>query len=211
MTLTAFVSLVGCNVPSDNPPVVIKPEVDTIYYTSKDWRLVIPKSFTPISNTCVEGKGIIVYERFADNVLPDSTFEDCDNLASIKLSEYITSIGRKAFYGCGGLVKVNLPPYLESIEWYAFDGCYSLNSIVIPSCVERIGEYAFHYAGLVSIYCEAPIPPVLSRGAFYLGHDVNVYVPRNSLVAYKGAEDWKAKTSGGFNTAHNATLIGYDF
>lgn len=75
--------------------------------------------------------------------------------------------------------------------------CKGLTSVTIPNSVTSIGGCAFWGLALTSITCEANTPPICN-GSFYF-YDVDksipVYVPANSIEAYKAADDWKDFTN----------------
>ena len=81
----------------------------------------------------------------------------------------------------------------------AFDGCYNLAKVTIPASVTKIGNNAFSNCGnLISICCEATTPPIATYWVgenYWEAFDNNasgrkIYVPRNSINAYKSAEGW---------------------
>ena len=154
------------------------------------------------------GLGKITFNGKVTNV-PESAFRDCTSLKSITLPNSITSIGYYAFLGCENLKTIKLPTNLKTIENCAFYKCTSLASITIPDSVTEIGWKAFyncHWLG--SVYCKATTPP--TRGSNVFSEDdyrskpigCKIYVPRNSVEAYKSAEGWKE---------YAEDIVGYDF
>lgn len=68
-------------------------------------------------------------------------FEESD-VASVKIAESVTSIGRTAFSGAK-IKELTLPKKLKKIEAYAFDDCKNLKKVTVPDSVTFIGECAF--------------------------------------------------------------------
>ena len=80
-------------------------------------------------------------------------------IASVTISDSVTSIGSSAFYGCTSLTSVTIPDSVTSIGEYAFAYCDSLTSVTIPDSVTSIGSYAFRGCSSLTIYCEATSKP----------------------------------------------------
>ena len=76
---------------------------------------------------------------------------------------------------------------------YAFVGCPALRGIIIPSSVTSIGTWAFYGCSfLITIYVKPTTPPTLGNSAFNnCANGYNIYVPAESLDAYKAADGWK--------------------
>ena len=76
---------------------------------------------------------------------------------------------------------------------------YNLISITIPKSVINIGSQAFAtiYSNTISsITCEATTPPICKSGCFGgITKSISVYVPANSIEAYKKADEWKYFTN----------------
>ncbi len=141
----------------------------------------------------------------------DSAFKDCFDLTSITIPDSVTSIGDSAFYKCTSLKSVTIPNGVTSIGDSAFKDCFGLTSITIPDSVTWIGHEAFYDCyRLTSVYCKATTPPTGGYGVFseydypcgseHIG--CKIYVPRNSVKAYKSAKYWKEYAD---------DIVGYDF
>ena len=104
----------------------------------------------------------------------------------------ILSIGQCAFYSCKSLTSVTIGNSVTLIEYNAFRYCRSLTSITIPDSVTSIGSGAFFgCSSLTSVYCKATTPPYGGSSMFANNASGrNIYVPRNSVSAYKSAEGW---------------------
>ena len=120
-------------------------------------------------------------------------FNHCDSLKSVTIPNSVTSIESYAFYYCDSLTSVTIPDGVTSIGDEAFSNCKNLTSITIPNSVTSIGKMAFKYCkNLTSVYCMAITPPKGNSSMF----DSNasgrkIYVPRNSVDAYKAKLYWR--------------------
>ena len=130
-------------------------------------------------------------------VIAGSAFNGCDALTQITIPNSVTSIGNMAFYYCSALTQVNIPDGVESIGYYTFYQCSALAQVTIGKGVESIGEYAFYNcSALAEMTVLATVPPTVIYNAFYeVSRDIPVYVPAESLEAYKAAEAWKEFTN----------------
>ena len=75
--------------------------------------------------------------------IPESTFLDCDELASIKLPSTLKAIENFAFMGCENLTEIDIPDGVTSLGCGVFYGCYALRRVTLPSGITEIGEELF--------------------------------------------------------------------
>ena len=116
----------------------------------------------------------------------------------------VEMIGEYAFQDCTSLTSVTIPDSVTSIGYRAFRECTSLTSVTIPDSVTSIESYAFEYCtSLAEVYCKPTTPPSGNPWMF----DSNasgrkIYVPTESVEAYKSATYW---------SAYAEYIVGYDF
>ena len=163
---------------------------------------LIPEGVTAIGYGAFAGtKGLSsIFIPKNVNTIRANAFQCCDNLTEVNCAEnsQLTSIGVYAFSQCRSLTSINIPEGVTSIGAHAFMLCTSLTSIVIPESVTEIGGQAFDRTGLSSITCKATTPPSNDYGIeAFSGVDksIPVYVPAESVEAYKAAEYWKEFTN----------------
>ncbi|MBQ3248698.1 MAG: leucine-rich repeat domain-containing protein [Alistipes sp.] len=146
--------------------------------------IISPKPLTEISLTLFSG-------------------ED-DSLESIIIPDGITKIGFYAFDYCSSLESVTIPDSVTSIGSGAFYSCDSLKSVTIPDSVTTIGYRAFYCcSSLTSVYCRPTTPPTGDDFMFFdNASNRKIYVPMESVEAYKIAEYWRDYAD---------AIVGYDF
>lgn len=118
------------------------------------------------------------------------TFDCCFFLTSISLPDGITNVGEYAFNRCKRLTSINIPEGVTTIGDFAFMECDALSSVIIPKSITRLGGYAFDCLNLSSIYCYPNNPPEISASTFNSTNQCPIYVPAESLEAYKTADYW---------------------
>ena len=171
-------------------------------------KITIPAGVTSI------GAGILSYCAWLDSVIvvPGNSVYDsrekcnaiietatnklvagCNN-TFIPLS--VTVIGEEAFSYCNQMDSLNIPAGVKSIEYGAFRGCSKIKTFVIPESVESIDAYAFNGCSkLDSVVVQRTVPPTLEANAFGYTNDCPIYVPAESLQAYKEAPNWSTYES----------------
>lgn len=101
--------------------------------------------------------------------------------------------GTSFYHGYGNL---NIPNSVTSIGNYAFSGCSGLTTVNIPNSVTSIGEGAFGgCSGLTSVTCLATTPPAIESDTFKDTNSCPIYVPADSVNAYKSASGWSTYAS----------------
>ena len=131
-------------------------------------------------------------------------FEGCTSLTSVTIPDSVTTIRDDAFHNCTSLTSVTIPDSVTSIGDDAFGYCTSLISVTIPDSVTSIGDYAFYGClSLKEVYCKPTTPPTGGSSMFtYNVSGRKIYVPSNSVSAYKSASGW---------SDYSDKIFGYNF
>lgn len=150
-------------------------------------------------------------------------FDYCSKLKDVVFPNSIKTIGdpdysQGAFRGCTSLTKLEIPDSVELIGSFAFRDCTGIKSVVIGNGHLRIGSMAFGGCSLLetidigsgiyqidadcfwkcsklkSIIIRALEPPVIDSN---VANDIsgNIYVPDDSVEAYKTADVWSSIAS----------------
>ena len=191
--------------------------------------VTIGDSVTTIGNEAFRGCSSLTSVTIGDSVttIGNEAFYGCISLTSVTIPDSVTTIGGSAFYGCSSLTSVTIPDSVTKIGLGAFRYCYDLTSVTIGDSVTSIGHYAFYNcssltsvtigdsvtsigyeafyncSSLKRVYCKAITPPAGEYYMFYNNaSDRRIYVPKESVVAYKSADGWSYYAS---------AIVGYDF
>ena len=170
------------------------------YYCSSLTSITIPDSVTSIGISAFSGcSGLKSFKgKYASSdgrcLIKDGeliSFAPC-GLTQYTIPDSVTSIGDAAFANCTSLTSITIPDSVKSIGSQAFYFCTSLTSITIPDGVTSIGEYAFLYCtSLKEVYCKPTTPPTGDYSMFNENASGRtIYVPSNSVSAYKSASGW---------------------
>ena len=107
----------------------------------------------------------------------------------------VAEIADKAFYN-SALESITIPTGVTKIGRSAFNNSNQLSSVTLPASLKEIGDWAFaDCLSLNTIICYALVPPTVSsytfQGSNPIYNNPTVYVPAESVEAYKNAEHWK--------------------
>lgn len=119
----------------------------------------------------------------------NSAMRNCDYPGRIILPEGVLTIKNEAF-AYSSICGVDLNRGLQTIEMYAFYAC-PITNVTVPETVSQIGQKAFMGCSLlesISVLCV--IPPKGAKEMFDKTGSCPIYVPAQSVAAYKTAQYW---------------------
>lgn len=129
-------------------------------------------------------------------------FAGCKNLASIVIDENnpnydsrnnCNAIIRKSDNALlGGCKNSVIPEGVTTIEQSAFNGCSELTNITIPTTVNRMGVHCFiGCSGLLTLTFLPLEPPIFCYQDLQDSTQCIIYVPAESVDAYKAVDGWQ--------------------
>ena len=125
-------------------------------------------------------------------------FANCYSLRHMVMSNQITQFSTNGVQNCYSLKFINLPSSLTHIQNNVFSNCHTLSSITIPSGVTTIDSNAFSNCyGMAEYHFKPTTPPTLTASTVFtaIPSDCIIYVPAESLEAYKTAQYWSTHAS----------------
>jgi hypothetical protein len=135
----------------------------------------------------------------SDNVtsIGPYAFTNLNNITTLNIGSGMTVIEGGVFASMIGLTAVTIPNTITKIGMTAFYNCYSLKTVIIPSSVTRIEAGAFRQcSGLTKVCCLATTPPTMTNNnVFESTSNCPIYVPSQSVSAYKSATNWSSYAS----------------
>ena len=180
-------------------------------------KINIPTTVASLGDSCFSNFSSLSAITIPDGVtsLGGSCFINCSSLTCITIPDGVTSIGDYCFQGCLSLTGITIPDSTTSIGSYCFGYCFRLTSITIHDNALSLGDWCFiscssltevtignsvtsfgwgcfqGCSSLISITCKATTPPTLGSDPFGGTHsELVIYVPAESVDAYKSATNW---------------------
>lgn len=117
-------------------------------------------------------------------------------LDRIALPQSLTTIDTNAFYYCSALTRVTIPEGVTAIKSSSFSYDGALFQVILPESLTSLENSAFTYCrGIKAYYFYNPTPPTIGSNVFNnTASDRIIYVPAESVDAYKEATNWTTQT-----------------
>lgn len=154
--------------------------------------VTIPESVTTIKGSAFLRSGLTSV-TIPDSVtsIGNEAFGNCASLVEAHLPSGLTVLNAALFSSCGNLESVNIPEGVTKIGAQVFSDCFKFKHVEFPSTVTSIGYNCFYRVAITELVMHAVVPPSLSNGSLGNGSSAKaIYVPDESVEAYKTADGW---------------------
>lgn len=157
----------------------------------------IPMGVTEIGANVFADQGLVgIVIAPSVTKIGNDAFRNCRNLVDVNMfsADNLKEIGNYAFQGCENLREIKLPEGVTTIGIGALERCFNLEKVVLPSTTQTLGNYMLaNCQALKEIYCSATVPPTMGTSVLNtINNDLfSIYVPTESVDAYKSAEGWR--------------------
>ena len=188
------------------------------FHLSALTNVTIPQGITSIGDAAFSDCDGLISATIEEGV-PTGTnmFNGCDNLATVKLPESlttiatgsftycpalnhvtipdnVTTIGTSAFSLCNGLSDITLGRGLTTIGDFAFKNCDSLETIQLPSNLKKIGEEAFRECDILKSITLPDSVTDIGEAAFSTCPELeSITIPENVTTIKSGTFDYCSK------------------
>lgn len=159
--------------------------------------VTIPDGVTTIDENAFNGCRDLTSITIPNTVTEIKTFAFASTgFTSVTVPSGVTTIGVSAWRQCNSLASVTISDTVTFIGTCAFCDC-PLRTVVIGSGVQTIDLNVFGpNTALTSLTCKAVLPPKLNRyDSIPQGTTYPIYVPADSVDAYKAANIWSTHAS----------------
>lgn len=171
-------------------------------YCSRLTTISIPNGVTEMRG-CFSNSGLTYIDLPNSVTSLSSTFNNATSLKRVNsnvdgecnIPDGVTTIGDSVIYQCRGLTSINIPDSVTTIGNIAFGGNNKLRQITIGSGITSIGNQAtVSSINIQSITVKATTPPTIAD-LTWQSTTCPIYVPSESVEAYKTATNWSSYAS----------------
>ena len=159
-------------------------------------RAIIKEGVSSIANNAYKATGIVsVSIPESVTSIGNSAFYSCTRLKSLRIPSRVTSYSYELTQNCNELEEVYLPEGITTIGGYAFKNCFVLPQIIVPSTIEKFDnvQHFYNCYKLTKVIIKALVPPPINSDSFVnTSSKMLIYVPNDSVEAYKAATNWSA-------------------
>ncbi len=200
------------NFTSQNGILFNKDLTEIICYpmSRNDSEYVIPESINKIGGAAFNNCSELASVKIPDGVkyIGDSAFRNCGRLLKITIPDSVTYIGDNAFYGCTYLTGIALTNRISEIGEYTFGECSALTGIEIPKSIKRIGNSAFRGCSQIRKIVIPDGVTSIGNNAFANCSELEKVIFPKSLSTIGSNAFYMCKNLATVSISENASVIG---
>lgn len=172
--------------------ITIPPTIKTVgSYAFKDCTSLNRVNITDLSAWCgIDFKTAESGSDVSSNPLKTAhrLYMNGTQIKDLVIPNDVTEIKPYVFYSASGFTSVVIPDSVTTIGSDAFKSCSGLKTVEIGTGITSIDTRAFYYcSGLTSITVKAETPPTIGSVVFDDTNNAQIFVPEDSVQAYKTA------------------------
>lgn len=156
----------------------------------------LPQNTRFIGQACFQSCFKVTFSVFPHTItrIAPYAFYGCTQVTFSSLPDNVNAVEVYVFGGCSGITTFDTNN-ASKIEDYAFYNCTGLLSVVLSANTSELRSSAFsNCTSLTSITCKATTPPTIQSSTFQsVPPDCAIYVPADSVSAYKAATNWSTR------------------
>lgn len=137
--------------------------------------IVLPEGFKGIEAAAFKNCKRLTAADLKGDYIGAYAFENCMELAEVKMSDSVYRIDKYAFLNCSSIANLHLSTGLEQIAANLFEGCAFLDNLVIPYGVTDIGNEAFKNCTRLKHISIPEYTVNIAENAFSYPEEITVY------------------------------------
>lgn len=174
---------------------------------SKSLKRVIAKNVTTVGNGAFSGCSSLEYVDLGKNVISYGTgcFEGCA-IKSFEITNSITEIPERMFYGCEALESISVPDGVGQIGISAFENCHNLKTVKMTNSVTALAFHAFYDCRSLEYMRLSPNVREIGSDVFYNNPWLNSMQAEDHII-YINSIAYQADKESIFNTGVKSITI----
>lgn len=166
------------------------------FYASNLTSVTFPDRFMELDESSFENCDNLTEVTISNASIGKWAFSEIDNLTSVTIGKECPAIGERAFADCRNLTDATI--HSPEVGTLAFGACYKLTNLTLGSSVTVLGDQAFRQCGLTSVTIPRSVTTI-GNEVFYRGKITDLY--------YEGTrEQWEEISMGTNEEITNATI-----
>lgn len=162
-------------------------------------KIIVPSCVTTLGDNCFRETAaqIVLHKELITSIGTQILLRATGSFGDIDFPNLTSFTGNSNFndYYDASNSKIKNLGSIDTLPMQVFRGFVPKdNKYIIPATVTSIGQLAFYNRGSFTYYCYPVNPPTFGSSVFY-DTPLAIYVPAESVEAYKAASGWSTYTN----------------